>query len=112
MAWKSGTKSRVECKTGKFAEIAHVKKIVLSGVSSSKSKISDSNFVEAYIKESFLKDFKKKYLSVDSDKPNVILHLVQELVKDPLPIGYLIADFSEHLGPREKERVKELVREL
>lgn len=88
------------------------KKIVLSGVSSSKSKISDSNFVEAYIEESFLKDFKKKYLLVDSDKPNVILHLVQELVKDPLPIGYLIADLSEHLGSREKERVKELVREL
>lgn len=85
---------------------------VLSRVSSSKSKISDFNFVEAYIEEAFLKGFKKKYLLVDSDKPNVILHLVQELAKDPLPIGYLIANLSEHLGPRERERVKELTREF
>ena len=85
------------------------KRLVLSGISNAQSKISDASLIEGYIQESSLQELKKKYLLVESENPNVLLHVVQNPVQDPLPLGYLLADLADHYGARERNRVKELV---
>jgi hypothetical protein len=86
--------------------------LVLAGASNSESRMSESNSLEAYIAESSLQEFIKKFLLVKSENPNVLLHVVENQVKNPLPLGYLLADLAESSDPRERERVKELVKKL
>ena len=86
--------------------------IVLSGASNSKSGMSDSNILEAYIAESSLQEFRKKFLLVNSENPNILLHVVQKQVRNPLPLGYLLADLAESRGPRERDKVKALVKNI
>lgn len=88
------------------------KGLVLSGISNPRSEISDASLIEGYVQESSLQELRKKYLLVESERPNVLLHVVKSPVPEPLPLGYLLADLADHDGARERNRVKVLVKTI
>ena len=87
-------------------------RIFLSGVNDPRGGISASDFVEGYIERISVKQFRKDYLLVDSDAPNVILRIVDIALERPLPVGLVLADLADHNGPREDSQVARLLRAL
>jgi hypothetical protein len=49
---------------------------------------------------------------VDSNSPNVILRVMNIKLERPMPIGFVLADLSDHNGPREDAQVVRLLRSL
>jgi hypothetical protein len=87
-------------------------RIYLSGSSQKNSKIGDGNIIEAYVEKQDLPELVKKYLLVESDKPNVIFRQIEGPMRPELLPALLISDLSDNYGPRERNLVKDLIREL
>jgi hypothetical protein len=85
------------------------KRIVASGISDPRSGISASDFVEGYGRKNSLKQLQKDYLLVPSEDPNVLLRIINIRMPDPLPMGYVLADLADHVGPREGSQVERLL---
>lgn len=83
----------------------------ISGANNPNSGLSGSSIFEGYVERKHVKELIRKHLLVKSSNPNVKIRIVDELPSS-LPLGYLLADLSEHYGSRERNRVKELISEL
>ena len=86
--------------------------VIPSGASNPVSGMSDGGMFEAYVSRNQLSGVLKKFLLVKSDNPNVLLRVAEKPLPRPLPLGYLLADLSESFGPRERTKVKELIKKL
>lgn len=86
--------------------------VIPSGLSDSRSGISSQDFFEGYVLKKDLQNLRRKYLLVSSEKPNVILRVVDYELPRPIPIGYVIADLAEHDGAREQSQAESLVRKV
>jgi hypothetical protein len=87
-------------------------RIYLSGLCDPRSGISVSDFAEGYVDKKKLRKLKEDYLLVDSNSPNVILRVIDIKLERPMPIGFVLADLSDHNGPREDAQVARLLRSL
>lgn len=95
-----------------LAEIAGDPRLVPSGISDERSGLSAARELEGYVASDDLPAFLRHNLLVESDAPNVRLHVVEKLPDRPLPLGLLLADLADWNGPREDARVVELLRSV
>lgn len=93
-----------------LAEIARDPRLVPSGISDERSRLSAVRELEGYIASDDLPALLRDNLLIESDAPNVRLHVVEKLPDRPLPLGLLLADLADWNGPREDARVIELLR--
>ena len=93
-----------------LAEIARDPRLVPSGISDERSRLSAVRELEGYVASDDLPALLRDNLLIESDAPNVRLHVVEKLPNRPLPLGLLLADLADWNGPREDARVIELLR--
>ncbi|GAA0634469.1 hypothetical protein GCM10009547_43130 [Sporichthya brevicatena] len=89
-------------------------RIALSGVSDMRSGMAAAGVVEGYVGAGEVDDLVEDFLLSERGEPNVILHVVEEdrAVAAPVPLAVLLADLSDHNGPRERAAVERLLRDF
>ncbi|HEV7184536.1 MAG TPA: hypothetical protein VGN33_08555, partial [Leifsonia sp.] len=95
-----------------IGEISADRRVIASGISDSRAGLSAAREFEGYVEASNLDRFLRGNLLLDSDAPNVRLHVVERLPDAPLPLGFVIADLIEWNRPREDGRAIELLGEI
>lgn len=102
----------LQANAGDLADLRSDERVVLSGISDDRAGLSSGHEVEAYVDPELSKQLIREYLLVESKKANVWLHLARVRVDADgrAPLGLVIADLADHAGPRESQRVKELLR--
>jgi hypothetical protein len=92
-----------------IAEISSDVRVVASGISDERAGISSAREFEGYVAASALDGFLRDNLLLDSDAPNIRLHVVEHLPAAPIPLGFVIADLIDWNRPREDGRARELM---
>jgi hypothetical protein len=92
--------------------IARDERAVASGISDERSGMSAAREFEGYLAAAELDGFLRDNLLVESDSPNVRLHVVGERPAGPAPLGLVLADLADWNRPREDGRVIELLKGL
>ena len=95
-----------------LADLAADPRVVASGISDERSEIVAVGEFEGWIARADLHGVCDEYLLVGGGAPNVVLHIADEAVSAPVPLGWSIADLAEHRGPREEARVADLLRQV
>jgi hypothetical protein len=103
---------KVAANPADLAEIAGDPRLVPSGISDERSGLSAARELEGYVASDAMPGFLRDNVLIDSDAPNVRLHVVNKLPERPLPLGLLLADLADWNGPREDARVVELLRSV
>ena len=86
-------------------------RLARSGIADPRGGIAASRVAEGYVSPAAVDDLIAEYLLVESERPNVWLH-VADLPRDgdgAVPIGFVIADLLDHGGPRERSQAEELL---
>ena len=96
---------------GDLGDLRSDKRIVLSGISDDRTGLSSEHEVEAYVDPEIAQQLINEYLLVKAKNANVWLHLarVQADADGRAPLGLVLADLADHAGPRESQRIKELL---
>lgn len=86
-------------------------RLVLPGISDDRAGLSSGHEVEAYVDPDLAEEIKNDYLLAEAGSPNVWLHLarVEPDGSGRAPLGLVMADLADHGGPREHQRVRELL---
>jgi len=94
-----------------LADLRSDKRIVLSGISDDRAGLSSEHEVEGYVAPELAQQLISEYLLVEAKNANVWLHLarVHADADGRAPLGLVLADLADHTGPRESQRVKELL---
>ncbi|WP_229276236.1 hypothetical protein [Agromyces kandeliae] len=89
-------------------------RLVRSGVSDPRAGLAASAVAEGYVSPADVDALVKDYLLVESDRPNVWLHVADIALDDEgrAPIGFVIADLLDHSGARERGQAEQLMKEL
>jgi hypothetical protein len=95
-----------------ISEISSDNRVIESGISDSRAGLSAAREFEAYVEASDLDGFLLDNLLVDSDAPNVRLHVVEQLPEAPIPLGFVIADLIDWNRPREDGRAIQLLKDV
>ena len=95
-----------------LGDIARDDRVVASGISDERSEMSAAREFEGYLASADLDGFLRENLLMDSDSPNVRLHVVDERPARPVPLGLVLADLADWNRPREDGRVIELLNGL
>ena len=95
-----------------LSDIARDERVVRSGISDERSEMSAASEFEGYVAAADLEAFLRDNLLVESDAPNVRLHVVDERPARPAPLGLVISDLADWNRPREDGRVIELLKGL
>lgn len=90
-------------------DLAADPRVVASGISDQRAGILAMDQLEGWIAQHDLDEVRQEFLLVESDAPNVVLHVADEAVSDPVPLGWSIADLAQHRGPREEAEVARLL---
>lgn len=96
-----------------LADLLDDPRLSRSGLSDARAGIAASGVAEGYVSPADAEALVREYLLVESDRPNVWLH-VAEIPDDAsgrVPVGFVIADLLDHGGPRELGRAAELLAE-
>lgn len=112
-SWMRSRQSRVvnvSANPADLADIVRDRRVVASGISDDRSGLSAVREFEGYISEAGVDRFLSDNLLVQSDTPNVRLHVVAELPPNPVPLGLVLADLADWNRPREDGRIVELLR--
>ncbi len=86
--------------------------VIPSGVSDSRSGLTANNFFEGYARKRNIESIEKRHLLVPSEKPNVILRIVDEELPRPIPYGYVLVDLADHYEVRDRAQVLSLLQKL
>lgn len=87
-------------------------RVVASGLSDDRARISGGALVEGYVRVDDLAAVRRSHLlRPDGAGANVVLHVVEHLPAAPVPPLVLAADLAEHDRPRELARARELIRQ-
>ncbi|MGN6428630.1 MAG: hypothetical protein ACTHMF_17600 [Leifsonia sp.] len=111
-SWLRSRQLRVVAVAANPADIAEISsdvRVVASGISDERAGISSAREFEGYVAASALDDFLRDNLLLDSDAPNIRLHVVEHLPAAPIPLGFVIADLIDWNRPREDGRALELM---
>lgn len=85
-------------------------RVIRSGLSDPRAGISAVDVVEGYVTTADLEQVCRAHLLRSAPgRPTVILHVVDELPPDPVPLLLLAADLAEHDGARELARSRALI---
>lgn len=109
---KRGEVIQLKANPADLLELQLDDRIFLSGVNDPRGGVAAGDFVEGYIEKKFISQFKRDYLLVESDAPNVLLRMVNFELERPLPIGLVMADLADHNRPREDSQVARLLKAL
>lgn len=90
-------------------DLAADPRVVTSGISDQRAEIVAMDRLEGWIARHDLDEVRQEFLLVESDAPNVVLHVAHEAVPAPVPLGWSIADLAQHRGPREEAEVARLL---
>jgi predicted nucleic acid-binding protein len=85
-------------------------RVARGGISDARSRLSSAGEAEIYVSQKDVDAVVRKWMLVPSERPNVRLHVVAELPDGDIPLAWMLADLAERGGPRELERVRDLVR--
>lgn len=87
--------------------------VVPSGVSDPRSGLSAADVAEGYVTRRDVDEVRRRHLLRPAPgRPNVVLHVVDGLPDEPVPLLVLAADLAEHQGPRELARADALIAEV
>jgi len=92
-----------------IAEISSDDRVVASGISDARGGLSAVRELEGYVAASALEGFLRDNLLLESDAPNIRLHVVEQLPAAPISLGFVIADLIDWNRPREDGRALELL---
>lgn len=92
-----------------LAEVASDHRVIASGISDARAGLSSAREFEGYVAAAAREGFMRDNLLLESDAPNVRLHVVDQLPASPLPLGFVIADLIDWNRPREDGRALELL---
>jgi len=92
-----------------IAEISSDDRVVASGISDARGGLSAARELEGYVAASALEGFLRDNLLLESDAPNIRLHVVEQLPATPISLGFVIADLIDWNRPREDGRALELL---
>lgn len=86
-------------------------RLVLSGFSDPRSRMSAADQVEGYVHADNHLALRAEHLLVESSgrRANVILHVCEVLPPHPVPLLLLAADLADHDQPRELGQARELI---
>ncbi|MRG59973.1 helix-turn-helix domain-containing protein [Agromyces sp. CFH 90414] len=89
-------------------------RLARSGLSDPRAGIAASGVVEGYVSPAVADALAREYLLVESDRPNVWLHVadIPREESGAVPIGFVIADLLDHAGPREIGQAAHLLAEF
>ena len=93
------------------ADLLEDSRLMPSGIADPRAGISASGVVEGYVSPAAVDDLIRDYLLVESERPNVWLH-VADIPSDAsgrVPLGFVIADLLDHGGPRERSQAANLL---
>ncbi|MDH6238213.1 helix-turn-helix domain-containing protein [Cryobacterium sp. CG_9.6] len=107
----------VHANAADLADLRGDERVVLSGISDDRAGLSSEHEVEAYVDPEVAQELIREYLLVEvknaksAKNANVWLHLahVEADADGRAPLGLVLADLADHAGPRESQRVKELL---
>jgi len=112
-SWLNARADRVLFYCDNLAKLRADKRFTLGGVSDPRAGISSTGFLEGYFPA---KDFDMArldyWLTPPKARPNLVLHLTDLRITEPLPILFLVADLIQDGGARESRAGGELLREL
>lgn len=96
-----------------LADLLQDPRLSRSGLSDARAGIAASGVAEGYVSPADLDALVRDYLLVESERPNVWLHVadIPDDASGEVPIGFVIADLLDHGGPRELGRAAELLEE-
>ena len=105
---------RLHANPSDLADLRKDERLVLSGISDDRAGLSSEHELEAYVAPELAKQLVSEYLLVDAKNAkntNVWLHVarVHADADGRAPLGLVLADLADHAGPRESQRVKELL---
>ncbi|MFE4951639.1 hypothetical protein ACFQ9V_16195 [Leifsonia sp. NPDC056665] len=92
-----------------IAEISSDRRVVASGISDARAGLSAAREFEGYVAAPALGGFLRDNLLLESDAPNVRVHVVEQLPLAPIPLGFVLADLIDWNRPREDGRARELL---
>lgn len=95
-----------------LSDIARDERVIASGISDERSEISTTREFEGYVAAADLEAFLRGNLLVESESPNVRLHVVDERPQRPIPLGLVLADLADWNRPREDGRIVKLLKEV
>ncbi len=84
-------------------------RVVPSGISDSRSGISAGREAECYVSPHDVDALVLDYLMAPSDETNVWLHVSDQRLCSPAPIGLVMADLADHDGAREDGQLSVLL---
>ncbi|MGW6132467.1 helix-turn-helix domain-containing protein [Cellulomonas sp. NPDC055163] len=86
-------------------------RVVLSGISDPRSRLSPGDDLEAYVHDDDLAAVRAEHLLVPAraSRANVVLHASPILPAQPVPLLLLAADLAEHDSDRELSRSRDLL---
>ncbi|CAB5107799.1 MAG: hypothetical protein F2954_01800 [Actinobacteria bacterium] len=113
-SWFSGRSKKYlfKARSNDLRKLRSDKRIVLSGISDHRSGISDSAFLQGYVSQKDFKQVVREYLLVPAQGSNVQLGIASHFSDSLIPLGLMLVDLAEHIGPRESAQVKKLIRSL
>lgn len=96
------------------SELLDDPRLVRSGIADPRAGLVASGIAEGYVAPANADDLVRDYLLVESDRPNVWLHVADVAVDESgrIPIGFVVADLLDHAGPREVGQAESLLAEL
>lgn len=86
--------------------------VARGGISDARSRLSSAGEDEVYVAKRDVDAVARRWMLVPSERPNVRIHVVAQLPDGDIPLAWILADLAERGGPRERERVRELLRGL
>lgn len=87
-------------------------KLIAFGASNIEGGLVDNGLFEAYVERSKLQEVIKSYLLVKSDRPNVHLKVMDEPIEENMMPALLLVDLAQRYGARERNLVREKVKNL
>ena len=110
-SWVASRASRQVFESRNPEGVLHDSRVVRSGLSDIRARISSGGLVEGYVLADDLRPLQRSHLLRPGGVWNVVLHLAPHLPPDPVPLLVLAVDLAEHDQPRELARARELIRE-
>ncbi len=87
-----------------------VERVARGGIRDGGWRVAAAGEAELYVSKSDADSVARKWMLVSSDRPNVRMHVVDELPDGSIPLAWILADLAERGGPRESQQVRELLR--
>ena len=113
-SWFAGSSKKYlfAASDGDLKKLRFDKRLILSGISDDRAGISDSAYLQGFLIQKDFKQIVREYLLVRSQHPNVQIRIASLKSGAPIPLGFMLLDLAEHIGPRESAQLKKIIRSL